>query len=60
MKIVIEYKGWFRQKWSFKIVARNGRTLCSSEKYHNRGDLVTAIDSIQRQIGTAAIINKYF
>jgi uncharacterized protein YegP (UPF0339 family) len=60
MKIVIERKGWFKQKWRFKIVSRNGRTLCASEKYYNRVDLMNAVDSIRREVGTSAIINKYF
>jgi len=60
MKIVIENKGWFRQKWSFKIFARNGRTLCSSEKYHNRVDLMNAVQSIRLEVGNAPVINRYF
>lgn len=60
MKIVIIRKSFFRQKWSFQLVANNGRILCSSEKYYNRADLVNAIDLIQRLVGTAPVINKYF
>lgn len=60
MKIVIIRKNFFRQKWSFQLVAHNGRILASSEKYYNRVDLVNAIDLIKREIGEAEVVNKYF
>jgi uncharacterized protein YegP (UPF0339 family) len=59
MKIVITRNGFFHQKWSFKIVAKNGKILCHSEKYHNFKDVGDAIDIIQKGIQGCTIINEY-
>ena len=59
MKIEIIRNGFFKQKWSFRIVAKNGKILASSEKYHNRVDMVTAIDIIQKGASGCEIINTY-
>ena len=53
MKIIFKRKGWLRQKWHFCIVAKNGRTLASSERYYNLVDCESASSTIQREIGTA-------
>ena len=50
MKIVITRNGFFRQKWSFKLVANNGNILMVSEKYHNHKDMVDTITLIQNNI----------
>jgi uncharacterized protein YegP (UPF0339 family) len=59
MKIVITRNGLFKQKWSFKIVSKNGKTLAHSEKYNNRVDMVSAIDLIQQGAAGCEIENKY-
>lgn len=59
MKIEIIRNGFFRQKWSFRIVAKNGKILASSEKYANRADMVKAIDIIQNGAKGCEIINTY-
>jgi uncharacterized protein YegP (UPF0339 family) len=59
MKIVITRKGIFKQKWSFKLVARNGKILANSEKYNNHVDMVNAIDIIRNEIATCTVINEY-
>jgi uncharacterized protein YegP (UPF0339 family) len=35
---VYRSKAPFRQKWRFRIKARNGQTVAVSEAYHNRRD----------------------
>jgi len=47
---------WFKQKWYFRI-EKNGNTLCHSEKYANYGDMVHAIQIIQKEIPNAEIID---
>lgn len=59
MKIEIIRNGFFRQKWSFRIVAKNGEILAISEKYANRVDMVAAIDIIQKGASGCEIINTY-
>ena len=59
MKIEIIRNGFFRQKWSFRIVAKNGKILASSEKYNNRVDMVAAIDIIQKGALNCEIVNTY-
>lgn len=59
MKIEIIRNGFFRQKWSFRILAKNGKILATSEKYANRVDMVAAIDIIQKGALGCEIINTY-
>jgi uncharacterized protein YegP (UPF0339 family) len=59
MKIVISKKGWFRQKWSFQIVARNGNILCSSEKYWNKQDCLDTVYLIQNHSEGCKVEYKY-
>jgi uncharacterized protein YegP (UPF0339 family) len=59
MKIIIVRNGFFHQKWSFKIIAKNGKILCHSEKYHNFKDVGDAIDIIQKGIQGCEIVNEY-
>lgn len=56
MKIVIIKKKWFRQKWSFKFVAENGKILVVSEKYCNYSDMMNTIISIQKEILKAELV----
>ena len=42
-----------RQRWRWRIVATNGRTLASSEAYTNRGDCLDAIDIVRNNAPTA-------
>jgi uncharacterized protein YegP (UPF0339 family) len=55
MKIVIIKKWWLKQKYHFRIVARNGKILASSEGYYNQDDCVDAAESIQKEIPNAII-----
>jgi uncharacterized protein YegP (UPF0339 family) len=57
MKIEIIKKGWLRQKWHFRIVARNGKTLAASENYHNRQDLADTLISLQKDLPNAEIVD---
>jgi len=59
MKIEIIRNGFFKQKWSFRIKAKNGKILASSEKYHNKADVYAAIALIQDNAKDCEIINKY-
>ena len=59
MKIEIIRNGLFKQKWSFRILANNGKILASSEKYANRVDMVAAIDIIQNGAKGCEITNTY-
>jgi len=59
MKIEIIRNGFFKQKWSFRIVAKNGDILAISEKYANRVDMVAVIDIIQKGASGCEIINTY-
>lgn len=59
MKIVITRNGFFKQKWSFKIVAMNGKILCHSEKYNNRIDMVYAIALIRNYASGCEIENTH-
>lgn len=58
MKFEIRRNGFFKQKWSFRIIAKNGKILASSEKYYNRIDMVHAIEIIQNGAKDCEIINK--
>lgn len=59
MKIEIIRNGLFKQKWSFRILAKNGKILASSEKYANHIDMIAAIDIIQKGVKDCEIINTY-
>lgn len=56
MKIVIVKNKWRRQKYHFRIVAANSKILCTSETYHNLGDVLIAVDSIKLNIRDAEIV----
>jgi uncharacterized protein YegP (UPF0339 family) len=58
MKIEIIKKRLLKQKYHFRIVAKNGRTLASSENYNNLDDVLSAIDSIKFDIVKAEIVYK--
>lgn len=47
MKILITKKGWFTQKWSFQLIAKNGKVICVSEKYYNESDMLNSINLIK-------------
>ena len=55
MKIVIIKKWWLKQKYHFRIIAKNGKILASSEGYYNQDDCVDAAESIQKEITNAKI-----
>lgn len=57
MKIEIIKSGWLHQKWRFRIKARNGQVLATSESYHNFSDMIKTIHSIQYSIRRAEIVN---
>ena len=59
MKIEIIRNGLFKQKWSFRILASNGKILCWSEKYNNFKDMVAAINIIKDGIDGCEIVNTY-
>jgi uncharacterized protein YegP (UPF0339 family) len=59
MTIEIIKKKWLKQKFHFRIVARNGRVLCTSENYNNLGDVLSAIDSIKYEIPNAQLKSKW-
>jgi uncharacterized protein YegP (UPF0339 family) len=42
-------------QYYFKILARNGQTLCHSESYFNKADCRNAIGIIQGGAGSAGI-----
>lgn len=51
----IHKKWWKRQKWHFRIVAANNKTLASSEGYFNKADCENAVRLIKEQAQTAPI-----
>lgn len=53
MKFVIQPSGI---QWYFTIVARNGRTLATSETYWNKSDAISAAKSIIDEGGDAPIV----
>lgn len=59
MKIVIKMSGIFKQKWSFKFVGSNGKTLAIGEKYYNLEDMMDTILLIQCKARGCVIENKY-
>ena len=59
MKILITRNGIFKQKWSFKLVGINGKTLMIGEKYYNFGDMIDTINLIQNEIKGCEIENQY-
>ena len=44
-----------RQRWRWRIVAGNGRTLASSEAYTNRGDCEAAVETVRNNAYAAPI-----
>ena len=59
MKIVITKNGLFRQKWSFKLVGKNGKILMTGEKYYNFKDMTDTIEVILNGIKGCKIENQY-
>lgn len=59
MKIVITRNGIFKQKWSFKLVGKNGEILMTGEKYYNFKDMVDTITLIKNGIMNCEVENKY-
>ena len=39
----IQIKQNVKKQWWFRIVARNGKVLCSSETYHNQKDCMRTL-----------------
>ena len=40
----IQIKQNTKKQWWFRIVARNGKVLCSSETYHNKKDCLRTVE----------------
>lgn len=49
--------GWFKQKWSFRIKAANGKVVAISEKYTNHKDMVDTLLLLQRDFSTAEVVS---
>jgi len=56
MKIEEIRTGWFKQKWSFRIKASNGKVIATSEKYYNYKDMKDTICLLQKDLPTAELI----
>jgi uncharacterized protein YegP (UPF0339 family) len=46
------------QQYYWRIVASNGRILATSETYYNKGDAVSAAQSVKNQAASARIVEK--
>lgn len=57
MKIEIVKKGWLKQKFHFRIKAKNGKILASSEGYYNRQDLADTLITLMRELPNAEIVD---
>ncbi len=57
MKIeIFSRRGLFGRRYYFRIVAHNGEPVAHSEGYHNRRDAMDTVETIQRQIPVADIV----
>ena len=46
-KFVIKHAASRTRRWYFTLVGRNGETLCTSELYTRKRDVLRAIDAVQ-------------
>ena len=58
MKFEIYRSGIIFREWRFRIVARNGRILASSEGYKNFGDAENAVWLIKHECASAPVVEK--
>lgn len=59
MKFIIVRKWWLRKQYHFRIVAANGKILCSSQNYYNIGDVRDAIYLIKQQASKAEVKDQF-
>ena len=59
MKIETIRTGWFKQKWTFRIRADNGRIIVPVEHYNNLQDMADTITALQKGLPTAEVVTIY-
>lgn len=56
MKIeIFRRRGLLGKKWYFRLIARNGEIVASSESYHNLKDAQDTVGNIMIQAGFATV-----
>lgn len=48
----------YSQKYFWRIVASNSKTLATSEMYNNKADAMSAAQSVKANAATAQIVDK--
>jgi uncharacterized protein YegP (UPF0339 family) len=53
-----ESQSGYSQKYYWKIISANGKTLATSEMYHNKSDAVSAATTVKSNASSAKIVDK--
>lgn len=56
MKFLLIRTSFLRQKWRWKLVARNGECICCSEVYHNKADAISSINLVRGMSSLVPIV----
>lgn len=50
------FRGKFRRRWYWRLVADNGEVIAQSEGYHNRADALSTVRLIQTRAGETDVV----